>query len=73
MALEGIAFLLVFIAAFTVAGRSFIVINQYEEGLKFQYGRYLTKLLPGINFIIPFIDLMYQKLTLKSNKQEYRG
>ena len=58
MALEGIAFLLVFIAAFTVAGRSFIVINQYEEGLKFQYGRYLTKLLPGINFIIPFIDVI---------------
>ncbi|MEW6529065.1 MAG: SPFH domain-containing protein [Candidatus Micrarchaeota archaeon] len=52
----GVIFLIIGIAFFMLISRSFIVINQYEEGVKFRYGRYVGKLNPGINFLIPLID-----------------
>lgn len=38
--------------------RSFVIILQYEQGIQFRYGRAIKKLEPGINFIIPLIDVI---------------
>ncbi len=58
MGVEGLVFLIIGITFFSLVSRSFIIINQYEEGVKFRYGRYVSKLTPGINFIIPLIDVI---------------
>ncbi|MBS3068108.1 hypothetical protein J4450_05370 [Candidatus Micrarchaeota archaeon] len=54
----GLEILLIIVGFFTVIARSFIIIRQYEQGLKFRYGRYIAKLNPGINFIVPMLDVV---------------
>ncbi|MCX6778173.1 MAG: SPFH domain-containing protein [Candidatus Micrarchaeota archaeon] len=58
MGFEGIVFLLLGIAVFAIAARAVIFIYQYEEGVRFRYGRYLSKLPPGPNFLVPLIDVV---------------
>jgi len=54
----GLVLLLLCIAAFTIASRSFVIVNAWEEGLVFRYGRMIKKLSPGLNTILPFIDVI---------------
>ncbi|MCQ6253491.1 SPFH domain-containing protein [Methanocaldococcus sp.] len=37
--------------------KSIIIVNQYEGGLIFRLGRVIGKLKPGINIVIPFLDV----------------
>ncbi|ENN95666.1 hypothetical protein J422_06638 [Methanocaldococcus villosus KIN24-T80] len=45
--------------------RSIVVVKQYEGGLIFRLGKVAGRLIPGINFIIPFIDVV-QKVDLRT-------
>ena len=37
--------------------KSVIIVNQFELGLVFRLGKVRGRLNPGVNFIIPFIDV----------------
>ncbi|ADG13939.1 band 7 protein [Methanocaldococcus infernus ME] len=37
--------------------KSIVIVNQYEGGLIFRLGKVIGKLKPGINIIIPFLDV----------------
>jgi regulator of protease activity HflC (stomatin/prohibitin superfamily) len=44
------------IALFIIV-KAIVIVNQYEGGLVFRLGRVIGKLKPGINIIIPFLDV----------------
>lgn len=46
-------FLAVFVIVFLFGIR---VVSQYETGIVFRFGKIVSKLDPGFNFVIPFID-----------------
>jgi regulator of protease activity HflC (stomatin/prohibitin superfamily) len=58
MGIDGLVFLSVAIGILTIVSRSFVIIQQYEEGLVFRYGRFIRKLPPGVNFVLPLIDVV---------------
>lgn len=58
MGIDGLVFLLAAIGILTALSRAFVVIEQYEQGLVFRYGRFMRKLGPGVNFILPLIDVV---------------
>ena len=54
----GLVLLLACVVLFVGASRSFVIVNAWEQGVIFRYGRFIKKMAPGFNIILPFIDVV---------------
>ncbi|WP_375584359.1 FtsH protease activity modulator HflK [Cyclobacterium xiamenense] len=63
--------ILLVIAAIVVVFSSVKTVGPEEEGVVIQLGEYNRTVLPGLNFIIPFVETMYKIPVQRQLKQEF--